>query len=102
MHAEIIRTVEEHTYNRYPTTFSDLVRLALLVHNGGLYMDISSLLGGDVSWLWSITKMPTQFIFNRYGERPSMVTMFYLFSGGPGKWEVDAQYNTKTFRRTGL
>ena len=79
-----------------------MLRLALVYRHGGVYMDIATLLRGDLEWLWDIASLPSQYVFNRYGEVPRMLTMFYAFSGGPGKWVVDPAFNTKTFRHIGL
>jgi mannosyltransferase OCH1-like enzyme len=52
------------------------VRLALLIKHGGVYMDASFILLQDLEWLINIAAYPSQFIFNRYGDLPS-VFIFY-------------------------
>lgn len=62
--------------SKFDQTYSDLVRLALLIKHGGVYMDAAFMLLQDLSWLIDIASYPSQFVFNRYGELPSVFMFF--------------------------
>lgn len=51
----------------YPQTISDLVRLCLIYKYGGLYVDASTMAIESFDWIVNIAKLPTHYIFNRYG-----------------------------------
>jgi len=49
-------------------TISDLWRLALLIEHGGIYVDSTTFtIEESYDWLLNITRIPSHFIFNRYG-----------------------------------
>jgi mannosyltransferase OCH1-like enzyme len=52
---------------RFLQTRSDLYRLALLHAHGGVYIDASTIITDNFSWIENIARFPSQFIFNRYG-----------------------------------
>lgn len=96
-----IERIEETLYfnnrgSKYDQTYSDLVRLALLKKHGGVYMDASFILLQDLSWLLNIASYPSQYVFNRYGELPSIFMFFNPHYGSPyDEWRVDEKHNTK-------
>jgi hypothetical protein len=84
--AEIER-IDEAIYfnnrgNQFDQTYSDLVRLCLLIRHGGVYMDASFMLLQDLSWLVDIAAYPSQYVFNRYGDLPSVFMFFNPHYGG--------------------
>lgn len=82
--------------NRYDQTYSDLVRLALLMRHGGIYMDASFILLESLDWLVNIAAYPSEFIFNRYGKTPSVFMFLNPQYGSPyDEWRVDQHHNTK-------
>jgi hypothetical protein len=58
---------------------SDLIILALLYKYDGVYVDASVIALYNFDWLVNIAKIPSQYIFNRRGELPSIL-MFCRFS----------------------
>ena len=51
-----------------PVKQSDLIRIALVGHYGGVYMDISVILTTDLSWLFDLKNNSN--VVNMYGEEP--------------------------------
>ena len=86
----------------YPTTTaSDMYRLALLHHNGGVYIDVSTYLEDDMSWIENIARMPSHYFGNRFGKLPEVVLTFHPSEASPGTWEVDPEHNTKYYWHIG-
>jgi hypothetical protein len=82
-----IESIDEAIYfnnrgNKFDQTYSDLVRLCLLIRHGGVYMDASFMLLQDLSWLVDIAAYPSQYVFNRYGDLPSVFMFFNPHYGG--------------------
>ena len=86
----------------YKVDGPDLLRLALLIRHGGVYLDMSIFLEADLSWIWNIASMPSQYVFNRYGDLPRALMVVYLYEGGPGVWSVDSPRATKAFEHMGF
>jgi len=51
-------------------TLSDMYRLALMYKYGGVYFDVATVSLQNFDWIIDIAKLPSQFIFNRFGELP--------------------------------
>lgn len=66
----------------FPQTKSDLVRLALVYKHGGIYLDASTIAVESLDWLVNIAKFPNKYIYNRYGELPSVFLFFNPYDGG--------------------
>lgn len=82
--------------SKYDQTYSDLVRLALLMRHGGVYIDASFMLLESLDWLVNIAAYPSEFIFNRYGQLPSVFMFLNPQYGSPyDEWRVDPYHNTK-------
>lgn len=69
-------------------SFSDLYRLTLVYHNGGMYFDASSFAIENFDWILNIGRYPSQFIFNRFGQNPRVVLSFHPTEGMPGTWKL--------------
>lgn len=97
----VIERIDEALYfnnrgSKFDQTYSDLVRLALLIKHGGVYMDAAFMLLQDLSWLSNIAAYPSQYVFNRYGELPEVFMFFNPQYGSQyDEWEVDSKHNTK-------
>lgn len=68
---------------------SDLYRLAVLKKYGGIYMDVSYVLIDDLSWLVDIQNYDSRFIFNRYGDLPTIFMLWHPDLGSPFTWSVN-------------
>jgi len=47
-----------------------MYRLALMYKYGGVYFDVATVSLQNFDWIIDIAKLPSQFIFNRFGELP--------------------------------
>lgn len=70
--------------------------MALVLENGGVYMDTTYVLLESLDWLLNIAKYPSQFVFNRYGELPKIFFTFHPWYSNPAEWTVDDKANTKS------
>lgn len=73
----------------HTTTKPDLLRIALMIKHGGVYMDATCLILDDFDWLTGIAKAPTEIIFNRYGVLPKLLMTYHTWYGHPMMWEFD-------------
>lgn len=71
------------------------MRLALIYRYGGVYFDVSVLAVENFDWLVNIAALPSQYIFNRYGDLPSVLMFWNPNNGGFFEWEVDEAAGTK-------
>ena len=94
--AQIIKVFEITPYQMYQANWSDAYRLALLIKHGGIYIDLSTFLLEDLSWIVNIARRPSHHIYNRYGQLPKVLMSFYPYSGSPGTWTFDKEHNTKS------
>ena len=67
----------------YAQTKSDFVRIAIIAKYGGIYMDASYFAVESLDWIINIAKYPSQYVFNRYGELPSVLMLFHPHFGQP-------------------
>lgn len=58
-------------------------------------MDASYVLLEPLDWLINIAKLPSQFIFNRYGNLPKVFITWSPISGSPETWDFNQKHNTK-------
>lgn len=89
MFEKIQNTMKNSKLKIFPPTRSDLIRLALLLKHGGIYMDASMVPTQTLDWVINIGRLPSEYIFNRYGELPKVFMTFHPFWGGePEGWTV--------------
>ena len=93
--AELQRIVDNKAFLRYPQTMPDLLRLALLVAHGGVYLDISTFFQGDVDWITGIARLPSRLIFNRFDPLPKVLMSHSIFYPNSRFWIVDSETKTK-------
>ena len=74
---------------------SDILRLALLIKHGGVYMDMGTFLQGSVEWIPNIARIPSRLIFNRFNELPKVLMAFSHYMPNPGFWKINPKTKTK-------
>jgi mannosyltransferase OCH1-like enzyme len=85
----------------FAQTKSDFVRIAVLARYGGIYMDVSFFAVENFDWIINISRYPSQYVFNRFGEVPAVFMMFHPHDGQPFNWKLDKEANTKNMRLCG-
>jgi mannosyltransferase OCH1-like enzyme len=70
----------------YPHSIGDIVRIAVLVKHGGIYMDATTIAMDNFDWLLNIGRYPSQYIFNRFGHLPKVFIFMYPHYGSPFDW----------------
>ena len=93
---ELKNIVDNKDCNTYPTTMTDLLRLYLLVRHGGVYIDTSILLQGEVDWVTNVARLPSHFIWNKFKPLPKVLMSFSFYEPNPIFWSVNDQRKTKS------
>jgi mannosyltransferase OCH1-like enzyme len=83
MNAKIDAFILNRKIITYAQTKSDFVRLAVIAKYGGIYMDASYFAVENINWIINISKYPSKYVFNRYGELPSVLMLFHPHFGQP-------------------
>jgi len=92
---KISNAIENAKMRIMPQTKSDFYRLALISTYGGVYLDSSYFFLEDFTWITEVSKEPTKYFFNRFGDVPKVLMQFHPIEGGPLDWTVDETSNTK-------
>ena len=87
--------VKNAAIKTHDTTKTNLMRIALVVKHGGIYMDSTFILLDNLDWLVNIAREPSQYIYNRYGKLPRLLMTFHPWYGNPADWTVDPRVSTK-------
>lgn len=80
----------------FATTRSNLIRIALVLKHGGVYMDSTFILLDGLEWIVNIDQYPSEYIFNRYGSLPRVLLTFHPWYANPSDWQIDEVANTKS------
>lgn len=74
------------------------MRLFLLKKYGGIYMDASFLLIEPLTWLVNITNYPRKYLYNRYGQHPTVFMFFNpQYATNIYQTQVDVMHNTRNY-----
>lgn len=92
----IHRSVDTAKLKTYPQSKADLIRLALLIKYGGIYLDASYVAVENFDWLINIGRYQSRYVFNRYGDLPKVFMMWHPHYGAPLEWSINEKYNIKT------
>ena len=93
----IYQNIQFSTHLVYEQTFSDFVRLALILKHGGIYMDASFVPISDFTWLTNIINYPSQFVYNRFGKHPKVFMFFNpQYITNIFETKIDKKINTKS------
>jgi mannosyltransferase OCH1-like enzyme len=79
-------TMDNFKIRKYATTLSDLYRLALISKHGGVYLDASFVLFDDLEWIVNIGRLPSQYVYNRFGHLPKCLIYWGIQEGAPINW----------------
>jgi hypothetical protein len=90
--SQIETTISKAKIKTFKQTRSDLIRLALLIKHGGIYMDASYILLENLDWLVNIARYPSEYVFNRYGPLPKVLMFWHPHYGSPLEWSVNPTY----------
>jgi len=88
----VIENAKMHIFTQ---TKSDIYRLALLYKYGGVYLDAATVAVQNFDWLVNIAKLPSQLVFNRFGDVPDVLMFWNQHYGGEFEWEISETYHTK-------
>jgi hypothetical protein len=58
-------------------------------------MDVSYAVFTGFDWLVNIGRLPSKYLFNRYGNLPKVVMHYHPSWGGVFDWKVNSTINTK-------
>lgn len=47
-------------------------------------------------WLKNITRIPPNYLWNRYGNQPEVLMFWNAYYGGPLDWHIDPKYKIKS------
>ena len=92
---ELHRIVDNKKYPRHIPTMSDLLRLALLNRHGGVYMDMSVVVTGDIDWITNIARLPSHLFMNRFSPMPKVVMSFSCALPKAGFWTIKEERGVK-------
>ena len=77
------------------STIADMSRIALIMEHGGIYVDMTTFtMDESYDWLLNITKIPSTFIWNRYGSQPDVLMFWNTYYRNEMNWWIDK--NTKS------
>lgn len=89
------RAVEKEGVDR-ESIWYELVRLALLMEHGGVFIDLSIVLVQGLDWLQQIASIASGRIFDRCGSVPKAFMLWHPFETHPLSWNISQQCNTKS------
>ena len=93
--AELHRINNNPNFFRSRQTFSDLIRLELLIKYGGVYFDIATFIQNDVDWIMNIGRFPSHMFLNKFGQLPKVVTTFMFYMPHVPFWSISDRSKTK-------
>lgn len=88
--------VSHPAFKVYPPLKSNLMRIALVYKHGGIYVDASVIFVENFDWLFFISRVPSNYIWNRFGALPKILLSFHPWFRYPAQWTIDATHNTKS------
>ena len=98
--------IEEALKNKtglvYPSTISQLFRLALLAQNGGVFLGPGVMVERDLGWIWEIGRAPSHFVFSRFETLPKVLMFTHPFRGNSDQWLILPGTNSKSFDHAGF
>lgn len=93
---KINKALSNANYEVSKQAVTDLWRLALIHKYGGVYLDVSTFeMTDSFDWLKNITRIPSTYLWNRYGSEPEVLMFFNGYYASPLEWKVDKEKHFK-------
>lgn len=86
LHADYFKWTE-------PSKKSDLIRLIVIKHFGGVYLDYSMLLTEPLDWLLNVNETIME---NKFGDSPDVVLLYNSYHGSK-ETIIDSETNNTVF-----
>jgi hypothetical protein len=75
---------------------TDFWRLAIIYEHGGVYVDASTYTTGEnFDFIKNVTRIPSNMLWNRYGNEPEVFMYWNSLLGCPANWHYDEKRKTK-------
>ena len=68
---------------------SNLLRISLVYKYGGIYMDGSMIMVEKLDWIFNISKIPSNYLWNRYGTLPKIIMGITPWLSNPADWVIN-------------